>query len=82
VNLGLGHKQLPTRLEAGVDLAQQPSLIWDFVDRERQGEVGLGIYAEAIRFALVGVNPVSHARLPCPPQQHTEHLLLEIRANN
>ena len=54
VNLGLGHQQLPARLEAAVDFAQQPPLIRHFMDHhEGQGEVGLGIDAEAILLALV-----------------------------
>ena len=79
MNLGLGHQQLSTRLEADVDLAQQSALIRHFVDHhEGQGEVGLGIDAQAVLLALTGLNPVGHARLLRSPPQHVEHLLLKI----
>lgn len=44
MNLGLGHEQIPARLQAGVDLAEQPPLIRHLVNHhEGQGEVCLGI---------------------------------------
>jgi hypothetical protein len=45
---------------------------------EGQGEVNLGIDAEAILFALDSLDAVSHARLFCPSPQYLQHLLLKI----
>jgi len=68
MNLGLGHQQFPARLEAGVDLAEQSSLIQDFMDHhEGQVEIGLSIDPQAVLLALVGFDAVAHARPLSPP---------------
>jgi hypothetical protein len=66
-----------------VDLAQESALVGDFMDHhEGQGEVGLDIDTQAIRFTLLDLNPVGHTRLLCSTPQHVEHLLLEIHGGH
>ena len=80
MNLRLGHQQFPARLEASLDFGQQPPLIRHFMDHhEGQGEVGLGIDAEAILFALMKSNSICDTGHRRPLPQHVEHLLVGDR---
>ena len=56
----------------------QPSMRHLMDHHERQGEIGLGIDAQAILLALVGLDTVGHACFLCSPSQQVEPLLLEI----
>ena len=53
MNLGFGHQQLPARLEASLDFAQQPPLVRHFMDHHKgQSKIDLGIDTQTILLAL------------------------------
>ena len=74
MNLGLGHQEISSRLETGLDLAKQPPLIRHFMDHhEGQSEVGLGIDTQAVLIALMGLDAVGHA---CASQNCQRHCII------
>ena len=78
-----GNQQSPTRLQAIVNLAEDPLLIRHLVNhRKRQGEISRPLDTKPILLAPMHPDSISHARSLCTTPQHIQHLLLQIDRNH